>query len=144
MTKLINGIIIQSKNLRRGAKTIVNSEKFWKAVKNRREQLGLTQRKVAESLEMSFQNYQVKEANKAAKFDVKLAEKVAEILGTTVDDLVKEEVIEDVLFNPIIDQNNANIYDISFLPKAIAEFLSDKKNEKIVIDMVVNYVMNRK
>lgn len=121
---------------------------FWNNVRTRREKLQLSQKDIAEKLGMSTQNYQSKESGRAAKLPADLAEQVAKILNTSIDELHKidnkNQTTQETLTENIITSNLNNKYDIGHLPESVARFLSDKSNEKTIINMVLEYFMNKK
>ncbi len=132
---------------------------FWKNVKSRRLKLGLSQEDMAKKLAMSAQNFQTKEAGKAAKLPSHLVKQVAEALGCTVDELKGEkdgrvnviaipapDVVQERVMNTVIDRpmsNNSPSYDISHLPESVQRFISDISNASLITNLVVDYLMNK-
>jgi transcriptional regulator with XRE-family HTH domain len=78
----------------------INPRVFWLNVRSIREKKGWSQQQIADKLEMNVKNYNSKERGFAARLPLEQAEKVAEILGTTVEELSKGEAPGEPLVNP--------------------------------------------
>ena len=65
----------------------LNPKVFWGNVKHLREEKGFTQQKFADLIDYNYKNYSNKERGLAANVDMYLAQKVAEALETTIEDL---------------------------------------------------------
>jgi transcriptional regulator with XRE-family HTH domain len=121
-------------------------QSFWKAVRAKRESMGISQAEMANRLNMSSNNYSAKECGKAAKLPPALKEQVAEALGCTVDELTKnqeEQTVEEKQVDSMIVSSNSK-YNIDHLPESIQKFIADKENKDIVIELLITHLMKQK
>jgi len=119
---------------------------FFSRVKNKRESLGISQKSMAERLDMSPTNWQTKESGKVSRLPSSLVQQIAEVLGCTIEELrgekesvkphvpSEERVVEVAIEKPATF--NSSLYDISHLPGFVQEFLSDKINKDYIINAV--------
>lgn len=136
---------------------------FFNNVRIKRESLGISQKAMAEMLNMSPTNWQTKESGKVARLPSSLAEEIARVLGCTVDELKKENVeynknnaknfeidenqgrvMDDVIekSKEIVSQSNSS-YDMSHLRQFVQRFISNKENEDFITDMIAEELDRR-
>lgn len=128
---------------------------FWRNVRIRREKLQLSQKDMATKLGISPQNWQTKESGKATRLSSELAQKVADALECTVDELKEEEGLAGIVKLSLIASekqersleivtektketldSSSSSYDISHLPPFVQRFLGNKDYE----DLITNFV----
>lgn len=126
---------------------------FFNRVRNKRESMGISQKAMAELLDMSPTNWQTKESGKVTRLPSSLMEQIAKVLGCTLDELREEKTI----LNPInvvssIDKvqvidnvvekpretvaPNSSAYDMSHLPKFVQRFISNPENKEFITNMI--------
>ena len=119
---------------------------FFNNVRIKRESLGISQKAMAEILGMSPTNWQTKESGKVARLPSSLAEKIAEALGCTVDELREEkETMKPPISNTyqvtekpkeILPHSNNTLFDMSHLPQFVQRFISNKDNADFITNIV--------
>jgi transcriptional regulator with XRE-family HTH domain len=80
----------------------INHRLFWKNVKELRENKRLSQQQVANALNMNTKNYNGYERGMVKTLSPELAESVASVLESTVEELSKGEIPEEPLVRPEI------------------------------------------
>lgn len=120
---------------------------FFSRVRTKRESLGISQKVMAERLDMSPTNWSTKESGKISRLPSSLVQQIAEVLGCTVEELrgenvsVNPAVTVDVVVEKPKESHSNSSYSISHLSEPIQRFISKKENKEIVEKSIKDFVL---
>lgn len=114
-------------------------------IKKRREQRGLRQQDVADKLNMSLRSYQNLESGDT-KLDIERLSQIADILETSMEDLLKPESIvihQEIKDNTTGNSNNGLVYNYGIGDEMVKKLLDAKEMENQLLKDEIKYLKEK-